>query len=183
MVKDILQRKYGFSLLELMVVIGIIGLLATIVLPRLTNKGPWARLNTFAQQMANTIRKVGDTALIEHTTYRIVIEPQKHTISAEYITKKLDSNGKAIWQAKKFMAPKIPFLWDKNIVLENIFINGKDELQKHEITTKIYIYISHTGIGQPTIINSTDRATRKKLSLKINPFTLDSTTSHEYQKT
>lgn len=79
--------RKGFSLVEIMIVIALIGIIATIAVPNFQNYIRNRNLKTAAQEISSEFFVTRERALAENRTYRIVF----NTAINQYTTEELDT--------------------------------------------------------------------------------------------
>ncbi len=84
-----LLAKKGFTLIELMVVIGIIGIIVALAVPNFAGMQRRARIHAAAQEIAQDLRQIRERALSSGGQFQISF-PDSHT----YVVTKPDGNNK-----------------------------------------------------------------------------------------
>lgn len=74
MIKSLPSKSYGFTLIELIVVIGIIGILATFAIPKFESTVDNFKLSIACEQIAKHILLARERAVSESKTIRIVFD-------------------------------------------------------------------------------------------------------------
>ncbi len=76
------QPKSGFTLLELIVVLAIIGMLSALIIPRLSSIG-LAQLRSEARRIRSLIQACYDLSVLEKTNYRLAINLDEQCIEPQ----------------------------------------------------------------------------------------------------
>jgi prepilin-type N-terminal cleavage/methylation domain-containing protein len=69
------NREWGFTLIELIVVIVILLILSAVIAPKITNVITGTRINTAARKIASDIRYAQSLAISAQTTYGVIFNP------------------------------------------------------------------------------------------------------------
>ncbi|MCK5633145.1 type II secretion system protein [bacterium] len=175
------MNKVGFSLLELMVAIVLIGLMAAIVVPRLTKKGPKEEREKFIQNINVLTRHALKNAITNQKNQRIEFDfsPEKRIIFVTESSGKKDQEGKELFQPIKksysLQQLKIP----SHFSFKNFYVEGFDEFSKAgsgRNVTGVWFFIVPDGLSQSVIINFVDTKERrvagklKSIGLVLNSF-------------
>jgi type II secretion system protein H len=117
MVKKVLLDR-GFTLIEIVVVVALVGILSSIVLPDFKKTVDHYKLNVAAQQLSHNIRMVQQKAISEGVPYKILFDMNKR----DYYIIKSALNG---FQGKVVKLPEgVNFEWTS---FTTNFNNSKNE--------------------------------------------------------
>jgi len=164
--------KTGFSLIELIVAIAIIGIMATIIMPRILNK-PSNTLDTFIENV-NLITRTGyEQAIITGNVHRIFFNMKAET---PFIELQIEKHDKKSSTPREFIPVLIPYIRTKFAVpptvnIKNFYIKGIDEATGGTLKDAWY-YILPSGLSQEIIISISDTQKPIMRSLVLNPFTV-----------
>jgi prepilin-type N-terminal cleavage/methylation domain-containing protein len=174
-------NKSGFSLIEIIVAIAIIGVMAAIVIPRL-NIRTGRELDLLVDRLANLTAQGYERAILNGTIHRVYFsfkEPAQVELQEAQPLKK----GESELQFKKVPADynKVSFLFDERFIIKNFFIKGHDEAARG-VLKDAFFYILPDGTSQEIIINILDSVTSDEAGLVLNPFLVKFTVYDTFQK-
>lgn len=173
-----MKNKVGFSLIEIMVAIAIIGLVATFVVPNLGRDKPKQERENFVTQLNNLTNFAMQNSVKTKKWHKIDFNFGKKEIAVFIETGKKGKDGK-----KEFMPLSRTYIKSKMKIpdqfqLKSFYIEGKDEtgviLKSASEAGWAYFYLAG-GQAQPIIVNlwfSQDKKSVSKgqMSLVLNPF-------------
>lgn len=165
------NKQVGFSFIEIIVVIMIIGVMATIVVPNLLQQAPGYKRKQFFTELNTFMAITWEHALSTNQLHRVMFDFDTRTIKIEVQTKQ-DETGKTTFQNVSGVYRKTTYTWDKNIEIREFFIEGLNEMKGGKKVDKMWIFVTPEGISQDAIINIVDIGEQKEipLSLVLNPF-------------
>ena len=170
--------KAGFSLLEMMVVIGIIALMAAIVLPNLQTATPSKKRKQCVAEIQTLFGYAWQHALTTGKVHRLFFDFNKRTITIQMTEDTVDAKGDPLFVTVKEAYAKTIYQWPGNIIIKQFFIEGTDELnQLGKKTETVWCFIVPDGMAQPVIMNAIDTAQKDatgkdlQIGLVLNPFT------------
>ena len=182
------MHKAGFTLLEILVAVAIIGLTAAIVIPAFTRRGPeYARREAIAKLNALT-NFAWRNALIDNKIYSIKFDfptGQPSIISVEVETGTY-KDGKPEFQPVERSYTDTEFEWPEHLEIRQFFLEKVDELYRK--IKSIYFLIMPDGLTQDVIINFIDTKDElsdgrpRQVGLVLNPFSAQFKTYGSFQQ-
>lgn len=183
-----ISNRSGFSLIEIMVVIALIGVLATVVVPNLRVRQPEYERKQFLGTLNGLLRLTAEQALTRRTLHRVYFDFKNNKIRIEAKGTGKDQKGEQI-----FTVIKAPYLvsslaWPANLSVKEFKIDGADEMAREgRRTTEVWFYIIPEGLAQDVVINLVDmqdkqRGKPKQIGLVLNPFNAQFKTYDSFQK-
>jgi len=152
---------YGFTLLELTIVLFIIGLLVAIVVPRLGNVGS-ARLETTAKRLAAVVRYLAGEAALQNRPYRLNYDLDKHSY---WITTLVATQNNAEFQDDQSPLSR-PVQLPPTITFADVQAPGVGRVR----TGRVYTHFLPQGYADPTLIHLRDQSSRV-VTILIPPLT------------
>lgn len=130
-----MSRKNGFTLIEIVIVILLIGILAAALAPRLFRQADSFKVEAAAEQIANHIRLAQSLAIARHQTHGIGFDTTNNLYSV------YDGNGDAI---------NNPLSPGKTLSID---FNTDDQLKGVDISTASFgdnPYVTFDALGKPS---------------------------------
>lgn len=171
MVHQIGVRRRGFSLIELIVVLAIIGLALLVVMPRLG--GPDENeTRDFVGKLNALMQTAWQSAILSHTVHRVKFDLNGKTVSVDELStmgaRPSDDKFKPL--KMKYVATSVAIPAD--IAFKNFFIDGKDELAGDK-KRDVWLYVMPDGSAQAIVANfvrtSDSDAGDEPVGLVLNP--------------
>jgi general secretion pathway protein H len=155
------NRKGGFTQLELIVVLAIMGLSAALVVPRLAGSLQNAQIKAALRDASNLMRRARVHSVLERKEYQVVVDRQTGTLSLQQPE---TPDGDPPQTLSDVQLPK-----DLNIAsLDSAFSRKKK--QKQENWVKKYLTFYPMGNSSGGSLHLTDGRERH-YTIEINPFT------------
>ncbi len=138
------EGNSGFSLFELLVVLFIIGIMATLVGPRLTGSLPSLRVKTAAKQTAALLRDARSRAVTENQVYQSTFDLNTQQVTLIKKEEKVDPESKDQPATQHSIIYTLP---------ESVFF--KDVERREKFNINFYPSGGSSG-GQLSLINNKD---------------------------
>ncbi len=171
-------NKPGFTLLELLIAIALLGAMAAIVFPRIKTKGSAAQRTEFVTNLNALTQFAWQNAVVSRKVQRLEFDFQQKKIVVTQATGTKDMDGKLqfgpVTRAYVNTSMTIPSQLD----CKNFYVEGFDEMGRFtgKKTEAVWFYVVPEGLAQSVIINIVDIKDRAKMgrahemSLVLNPF-------------
>lgn len=169
--------KVGFGLIELIFVLFIVGIVATIVIPNFSRLIPGKKKQEFIARM-NAVCQLGWVqALRTQTLHRILFDIQNGTIALQKAQPLSAEQKELQFATVERQAVATTVSLGKQCIIKKCFIDGIDYANRTGITTEtLWFYIDPTGMAQEVTLvcaDESDPLTQAvEYTLVLNPFTL-----------
>lgn len=172
------MHKKGFTFIEVMIVITIMAVLATVIVPNLGTKKPDREREEYASRLNGFVGTVWSRAVTTGLMHRIFLDMGKKAWYVEQEDKEHSTplETKFIPYVAQYGTSRMS--WPPQYELKNFFIGTFDELAATGPRDfKVYFVIMPDGLSQEVTINLVDKADKsrgnraREVSLVLNPFT------------
>ncbi len=178
------NSKTGFTFIELLVVIMLMGIVATMIIPNLQQRLPGHQRKAFVNEL-NTLLAFGwQSALATQQVHKVSFDLNARKANLEVEEVSADGStvvDKPVTQAYR----KTSYEWPETIEIKNFYIDGVDDLGKTDRDVfNVWFYIVPEGLSQQIIMNvvDTSQTPQIELGLVLNPFTAQLKTYDTFQR-
>lgn len=167
------NNNAGFSILEIIIIIALIGVLGSITLPNIFVKRQGSIVKTFIKEFSIVYTKAVYHAIQTNCVVQVFFDIEKKDIFLKEELK--DSTNSDIHERfqeltkQNQMHVQVPDFLD----LQGLYIQEFNEMEQGKKQTQTRFYVMPNGTAQPIILNfayNTDSGSEKKLSIQVTPF-------------
>jgi len=171
-------KKTGFTLLEILVAIAVLGVLATVVVPNLWPARPRADRDAFITRLGSLVKFSWQNAIVTGKIHKVHFNFAKKEVSLFLASGKKDKSGKATFVPVKRSYIKTSIKILEQLEVKNFYVEGFDEMGRFETgrkTEEVWFFVIPEGLVQSVIINLLDKKDKvagrsRNVSLVLNPF-------------
>lgn len=165
--------KKAFTLIEMIVVITLIGVMATIIIPRISRRKPNTEWSSVVQDINNLIFLARQEAMANHKIHRLVFKADEkgpHEVYIEDQSPSVNKPGEYSYKTVTSLYAKTRYEFPDVIKINAVFLGKKDLLLDNG--NKGYCYIVPDGLVQEIFVRMTRReeGNESKVTLKTLPF-------------
>lgn len=164
--------KPGFTILEIMIVIAIIGLTLAVVIPRMSRNDN-KQFDELVSGFQAVVQFGYTNALTTRALHRIFFDIPHHKIRLEKSTGKANAQNKLDFEPVQLSNVKTEIPLEERFEVRHFVIQGKDEMAKAvgATTNEMWFFIMPEGLVQEVSLVIYDEETNRQKTLTINPFT------------
>lgn len=167
-------KKSGFSLIELMIVLLIIGLVSAIIIPNFVRKNPTKERNNFINSLNGLLFFAWQQSVTKNTAYKINFDTDNNIVTlleGHFDSTKNETVYKSIKVSYFMTTVKIP----DSIIIKKFIVEGFDEMKRFAggKTTEIWFFVNNQGISQQisiSLVSEEKNKETKEYFYNINPF-------------
>ncbi|HLJ30864.1 MAG TPA: prepilin-type N-terminal cleavage/methylation domain-containing protein [Candidatus Babeliales bacterium] len=183
------KNRFGFTLLELIITIAIIGLLSAIIVPNLSRTTPRYERQAFIARFNTLVQYAWQQSLVTHQIQRVTVDVGKKKITLATATGEKDNKGELIFKPIENAVEDTEVTIPDQIQIKQFFIEGFDMMTKfaRTKTATVWFYLVPEGMAQNVVINFLDTKDvrddqPRQEALVLNPFTAQFKTYDTFQK-
>ena len=172
-----MNKKSGFSLLEMLIVVLIIGVLGSVLMPNLKRSTPRYEREEFIARFNALTQLAWQQALKTNKAQQISVDVQKKTIALLSATGDVDRSGEPVFKPAMGLVRDTSLPIPDQFIIRQLFIEGFDMMGKFTSrkTEEVWFYIVPEGMAQDVIVNFVDTKDTKNdaprsVGLVLNPF-------------
>jgi prepilin-type N-terminal cleavage/methylation domain-containing protein len=183
------NKSVGFSLLELMIVIAIIGIIGAVIAPNFQGKTPRYERELFIARFNTLVQYGWQQALLTHKIHRINVDVDKKIITLTMQSDEKDKAGESVYKSLVNPVQETDCTIPDQIIIKQFFIEGFDMMAKFSRSkaASVWFYIIPEGMVQNVVINLHDTKDvfnnqARPVALVLNPFSAQFKVYDAFQK-
>jgi Tfp pilus assembly protein FimT len=156
-----------------MVVVVIIGIIATIALPRLRNKTPGSDLTTVLDEFNNLVYYARQEAISNQKSYRLHFHTSKtgqDTVQVEVEGNDMEKPEKKIWSPVRSAYFNPLYKLPETVTMQGVYLGKVEQLEENQ--QHAYCYIIAEGLVQEIMIHILKTVEKKQtqVTFQVSPF-------------
>ncbi|MCX5922850.1 MAG: type II secretion system protein [Candidatus Dependentiae bacterium] len=183
-------NKSGFTLIELMVAIALIGLLATIVIPNFQGAQPGYERKQFIAKLNALVNYGRQHAITSHQLYQIFVDFKQKKIELRVQAEQKNNKGEVDYKNVVGASMNTTISIPEAVDIKNFIIEDGDLMDRRsgDTTKDSWFFIVPDGLTQEVTINFFDTKDRmydgkpRPVGLVLNPFTAQFKEYDTFQK-
>jgi len=182
------MTRPGFSLIELLVAIALLGAMAALIIPNLQRKGPKQERKQFVVRLNMLAAFARQQAIVSNKIQRLGFDLSSKRVALMQATGKKDAKGKPLFLPVKRAYIKTTVAIPASFSFKQFFIEGYDEIARHGKAKSIWFFIVPDGLSQSVVINFVNTKEKiapgkfKSVGLVLNPFMVQFKAYDTFQK-
>lgn len=163
-----MKKLAAFTLLEILIVVVVIGIMATMTLPRLMKSPPESEWKTVLDELNNLVSYGRQEAIANKKVYRlhfIANRTSGDTVQVEVEKDNPEKPGDKIYSAISSYYFKPTYKVPQEITIQGVYIDKKNELEENK--GNAYCYIVPDGLVQEVTVQMDREIKGQKSSMKF----------------
>lgn len=175
--KSNLMHKQGFTIIEIVVAIAIIGFMATILVPNLFAPTAAKERKNFIAALNGLLYIGWQQALITHKVHMATFDLNKNKVYLE-VVQSMENPSSPKTAPVNINYQKTSIEWPEQFEVQNFFIEGYDEKGRSARQNVFFFYIMPDGMAQDVVVNIYDTKdvlpdqSPRPIGLVLNPFSV-----------
>ena len=172
-----MSNRLGFTLIELMVALAIIGILAAMVIPNFQRMQPGYERDQFIARLNGLVQFSWQNAIVTHSIHKVAFDMGERRAWIERATDERDREGEPVFKPITGQYMDTSMIWSKQIEVKQFIIEGFDEMARFagRKTAKVWFFLVPEGLSQEVTINLIDTydtlaGKPRQVGLVLNPF-------------
>lgn len=166
--------RAAFTFIEIMIVMALIGVMATFVLPRFTQRTPQAEWPTIIDDLNNLVTFARNEAICTHKIYRLTFTHKPGhpcTVVVEEENNDKEHPHKKVYSTVTSYYFNPTYTFHESVIL-NAFYNGKEKTLVQDEKGSAHCYIIPDGLTQDITLHLSDKnqPDEKGVTLRLEPF-------------
>jgi len=167
------KASSAFTMIEILIVVMLVGLMATMVMPRLFRRAPNTQWKNIADDVNNLIFFARQEAIANQGIYRVRFKRksgQKTIAVVEQEQQNPEKPGTKIYVRAYSSYFNTQYEFADVISIDAVYLGKTNQMQEND--GQAYCYVVPDGLVQPIIMHLTRKLKGKisKISLKMAPF-------------
>jgi len=167
------KSSRAFTLIEMMVVIVLVGIVATVVFPRLFVRKPKAEWPNILDDLNNMVFFARQEAISDQKVYRLFF--RSNTQASDFVVvekeeKDPENPTKKIYEQVRSYYFETKYEFDESVKMVAFYSDGKEQFEANK--NNAYCYVVHDGLVQDVMIRFVKKKNDKeiKTTFKMQPF-------------
>jgi prepilin-type N-terminal cleavage/methylation domain-containing protein len=184
--KESVSHNSGFTLIELMIGIVIIGIMMAAIVPLMREKEPGYERKQFTARLNTLMQRAWQNAIITHAVHRVLFDFEARKAFTEKDIAKSPTAKKL--EFEKVKGPDIEMSWPNTFIIQQFIVEGFDEMRRLAGGVKTaWFYLIPDGMTQQVAINGIDKdeiieGRPSRFGLVLNPYTAQFKAYDAFQK-
>ena len=167
-------RRSGFTLLEILLVMVVIGVVATMTLPRLFRKKPQAKWETVLDEVNNLVSYARQEAISNQNIYRLHFQTTRaggYRVQVEVESDDPEKPTQKLYTPTKSYYFNPQYTFPKSITIQAVYHGREEQLSQNR--QHAYCYVIPDGLVQEILIHlvrKEEDEKESKVSFQMAPF-------------